>query len=154
VEITEVAQLISHGGVVALALVVWYELRIHRAELKSTRDVIANIGNTLAKILERDRDREVREFIREEISGVHEAPALASELAEAARGRPAGDDDDDTPVDSPRGEYRQVKKRARTDPGGPGPRDARERTPQRVQIPRKPTPHPTRRDSDDEGEGG
>jgi len=143
-EITEVAQLISHGGVVALALVVWYELRIHRAELKQTRDVIASIGQTLAKILERDREREFKEFIREEISGVHDAPALG-ELAEAAKAR---DEDDVTPVDSPRGEYRVHKKRARTDPGALGARENRERqaTPPRVQIPRKRAPN-----GDDDG---
>ena len=116
-EITEVAQLISHGGVVALALVVWYELRIHRAELKQTREVIAAIGQTLAKILERDRDREIKEFIKEEISGVHDA----GEVAELARAAKPGDDDD-TPVDMPSrpapGEYREIKKRPRTNPGG------------------------------------
>ena len=139
-EITEVAQLISHGGVVALALVVWYELRIHRAELKQTRDVIAAIGQTLAKILERDRDREIKEFIKEEISDVHSAPALAESM-EVARVRAAERDEDDTPVDVPRGEYRQVKKRPRTEPGAIGSREgreARERTPQRViAIPRR-----------------
>lgn len=67
-----IAKVISQGGAAALALIVWMELREHRKELAATKTVIAEIGATLAKILERDRDREIKDFIREEISGVHE----------------------------------------------------------------------------------
>lgn len=67
-----IGKIVAEGGAAALALVVWLELREHRKELAATKTVIAEIGATLAKILERDRDREIKDFIREEISGVHE----------------------------------------------------------------------------------
>ena len=72
-EVAQIADLVSHGGVVALALVVWYELREHRKSLElhrkdedESRKVLAQIGEVLGKILERDR-------FRDEISGVHQA---------------------------------------------------------------------------------
>jgi len=109
-EFKEIAQLVSGGGAVALCMIVWLELRAHRTELAATREMhrtemvamreaIAGIAVILAK---QDQTREIKDFIKEEISGVHEGPSAA--------------DLDDTPVVTPGGQYRQHKKRAQSKP--------------------------------------
>lgn len=79
----EISALVSGGGVLAFAALVYYQLRLFGAELKAhrdeeikTRDQIGKVLALLEKIVEKDREREiqaaVRDFVREEISGVHE----------------------------------------------------------------------------------
>jgi len=75
----QVANLVSHGGVVALAVIVWYELREHRKELKQhlkeetkSREALVKMGELLDTLIGKLRDRELKDFIREEISGVHD----------------------------------------------------------------------------------
>lgn len=74
---SDLAKLISSGGAVALSLVIWYEMR-------TLKIAVIDAGKNIARILERDRVREekalaaeraaeIKDFIREEISGVHEA---------------------------------------------------------------------------------
>ena len=79
----QVANLVSHGGVVALAVIVWYELREHRKELKQhlkeetrSREALVKMGELLETLIGKLRDRELKDFIREEISGVHDKPDL------------------------------------------------------------------------------
>lgn len=86
----DLGKLISGGGAVALAVMVWLELREHRKELASVKGAITMLGETLAKLLERDREREVKDFIREEISDVHSAGMLG-----------AGVEEDVTPIEGP-----------------------------------------------------
>lgn len=52
---SELAQLVSGGGVLAFAAVVFYELRSWRPEFKELKAEIKNLGMTMAKLLERER---------------------------------------------------------------------------------------------------
>jgi hypothetical protein len=101
-----ITQLISGGGVLAFAALVYWqlvgfraEMREHRKELEAhrndeneTRGRVIEMVGILTQLVEHQRKGEIREFIREEISGVHEA--------------------EDTPVETP-GVIRK-----RTPPGG------------------------------------
>jgi hypothetical protein len=102
-DIADLGKLVSGGGAVALAIMVWLELREHRKELSAVKEVIGSLAGTLTKISTAIEQREIKEFIREEISGVH-GEAL-----------PPGVDEDVTPIDSP---IAQQKKKHRTPPGG------------------------------------
>lgn len=83
-------------------------LRTHFEEEKTSRDELIRIGSAVAMLLERDRDRSVRDAVRDTISGVHEVPVVVDSSAfEDLAG-------EDTPVEAPI----PKKPRARSHPGG------------------------------------
>ena len=127
--VNELAPFIGHGGVVALALLVWWELRAYRkdigkelaehrkeeAESRVAWSKAVSVIDRLAKRLDdeetiakaakaaRDAASAVADRIRDEISGVHEAISP----------------EDITPRVNPMGGYSKHK-RPRTNPGGGG----------------------------------
>ena len=83
------------------------EIRGREAMVDLSKSVV-EIGTAVAVLLERDRDRGVREVVRDHISGVHEVPVVVDQSAfEDLAG-------DDTPVEVPP----PKKPRARSHPGG------------------------------------
>jgi hypothetical protein len=101
---TGAAQLLSGGGVLAFAFLVWLslrdfksELKLHRVELEEHRKDESKTREDLLglvkKLVERDRSTDaIVEAVKKEISGVHDVPILPSVVVE---------DEDPTPVDAP-----------------------------------------------------
>jgi hypothetical protein len=120
-EFSQLASLISGGGVVAFAGLVYVqlvafrkELEKHRGELEQhrkdeseTRTKLTEVIGVLNQIVSSNRDRAIVDQLRDEISGVHQS--IGSE--------------DPTPVESRPtigGAYSKVK-RAKSEPGGAKP---------------------------------
>ena len=132
-EISQLAQLISGGGVVAFAGLVYFqlisfrkELERHRGELEAhrkdeseTRVKLVEVIATLNRIVDGDRERRILDQVRDEISGVH--TPIKSVIVESDLSSP----DDITPIEgapkrvTPPGAYGPLKPpRAETKPGG------------------------------------
>ena len=117
--VTELAPFIAHGGMVALALVVWWELRSYRRELG--REMAAHrqeetesrfVWAKAVGVIERLAQRFDADDAAQKAAGAARvaAQAVAQEIRDEISGVHGVGPDDDTPI--PR------SKRPRTNPGG------------------------------------